>query len=125
MNKKISIKAFVDIFDELSSVELQVKLWLNIENDTGLISSFVELMNNIDSPDFSYVIDEIVQDSELKEELNELLSMVGLYEEPKIYRKYKNDVYIVADPNWKKIRDFAKSIKVKYYDYLRRVEKNI
>lgn len=42
--KEIIIKYIYDSIIELSNLDLQRKLWLNENNDTGLISSYVELM---------------------------------------------------------------------------------
>jgi hypothetical protein len=41
---KIIIKYIYDKIIELSDLDLQRKLWLNENNDTGLISSYDELM---------------------------------------------------------------------------------
>ena len=42
---------------ELSDIDLQRKLWLNIDNNTGLISSYSELFNSLFSDfDFDYEI---------------------------------------------------------------------
>lgn len=117
MNVEIAKGTFLDLLDEVSSVDQQIKLWLNIENETGLVSSFVEFMNNIDTGDFEYVVNNLIVDPSLKENLQRLLSMIDKYEEPKSYRKCKNDVYIVADPKWKEIRDFAKNLKNSHSDF--------
>ncbi|MEM1322225.1 MAG: hypothetical protein AAGG75_18330 [Bacteroidota bacterium] len=123
MNEQICINTFVEVLDELSSVDLQVKLWLNIENETGLISSYTELMENVSGTDFNYVVHQLVQDASLKADLVQLLALLDAYEEPKSYVQCRNDVYIVADPVWKKIRDFAKAIKQIHSVYLKQLQK--
>lgn len=110
MNKQISVEVF-EILEELSNPDLQVKLWLNIENEGGLISSFTELLNDVDGPDFNYVASNLIEDSDLKKELFILLEKIKNYKEPTSYKKYKNDVFIISDPNWKTIRDYTKEIK--------------
>jgi len=115
MDAQISITTFKEILEELSSADLQVKLWLNIENDTGLISSYVELMNNLVSGDFNFVTEKIIKEENFKNDLFQLLRMLQLYEEPHSYKKWKHDAYIIADPKWKEIRDFAKQIRQKHF----------
>ena len=45
---------------ELSDIDLQRKLWLNIDNNTGLISSYSELFNSLFSDfDFDYEIKDL------------------------------------------------------------------
>lgn len=111
MNVKLSIETFLEILQEISSVNLQVKLWLDIENTTGLVSSYAELMNRLDSGEFNYVVGNQIENVDLKHQLNILYSLIEEYKEPKEYLKSQNDVFIVADPNWKYIRDYAKNIR--------------
>jgi len=114
INDDIAADTFLEVVEEISSVELQIKLWLNIENDTGLISSFEDLMDRVDSEDVRYVVNQKVENDELKSRLTELLAMLSDYKVPKLYSSFKNDVYVVADDKWKIIRDFAKGIREKY-----------
>lgn len=72
-------------------------------------------MNNFDTGEFSYVVENVIQETEFKKELKQLIEMINTYKEPKQYMEFKNDVYIVADGNWKKIRDFAKDIGEKHF----------
>lgn len=79
MDAQISITTFKEILEELSSADLQVKLWLNIENDTGLISSYVELMNNLVSGDFNFVTEKIIKEENFKNDLFQLLQWFVIY----------------------------------------------
>lgn len=118
MDAKLAIRAFLDLLEEVSSVDEQIKLWLNIENDSTMISSYVEFISELNSGDFEYVVNNKINDELLKEKLHELFNTINKYEEPKLYKKWQNDVYIVGDPKWKEIRDFAKNIRHSYSDFL-------
>jgi N-acetylneuraminic acid mutarotase len=118
MDAKLAIRAFLDLLEEVSSVDEQIKLWLNIENDSTMISSYVEFICELNSGDFEYVVNNKINDELLKEKLQELFNTINKYEEPKLYKKWQNDVYIVGDPKWKEIRDFAKNIRHSYSDFL-------
>lgn len=118
MDAKLAIRAFLDLLEEVSSVDEQIKLWLNIENDSTMISSYVEFISELNSGDFEYVVNNKINDELLKEKLHELFNTINKYEEPKLYKKWQNDVYIVGDPKWKEIRDFAKNIRHSYSGFL-------
>jgi len=97
---------------ELSDIDMQKKLWLNIDNDTGLISSYSELFNSLLGDfDFDYEI-KVLEDEDLKQNLTQLKVMLEEYKEPNYY--WNDDGYddniILNDPNWQKIVLFAKEI---------------
>ena len=125
MNVNIAKSTFLELMGEISNVDQQVKQWLNIENEMGLVSSYVELVNNIDGGDFEYVVNNLVTDVNLKDSLQQLIEMIENYEEPKSYRKCKNDVYIVADPKWKEIRDFGKYIQNEYSGFFKELNSKV
>ncbi|WP_288243446.1 hypothetical protein, partial [uncultured Chryseobacterium sp.] len=69
-------KEFKERLLELSDINLQRKLWLNIDNDTGLISSYSELFNSL-LGDFDYDYEvENVEDNNLKQNLLKLKIML-------------------------------------------------
>ncbi|WP_029299035.1 hypothetical protein [Chryseobacterium hispalense] len=103
-------KEFKERLLELSDINLQRKLWLNIDNDTGLISSYSELFNSL-LGDFDYDYEvENVEDNNLKQNLLKLKIMLKEYKEPFSYEESYDDNMILNDPNWKKIVLFAKSL---------------
>lgn len=98
---------------ELASLSLQRKLWLNENNDTGLISSYSELMCSL-FDDFSF--DDFI-DSEAAKiglpnslifELNKLRDMLNSYVEK------ESDEEIINDTEWKKIVEQAKIVIEKW-----------
>lgn len=114
MNINICAYRFLQIFKEIAEVDLQIKLWLNIENHTNQISSFSDLMDNIDTGELQLIVDNFIADSSCKADIAKLLKLIENYKAPEIYYSYQNDAYIIADPKWKRIRDFAKEITIKY-----------
>lgn len=95
---------------ELSDINLQRRLWLNINNTTGLISSYSELFNTLLN-DFNFIY-EIgnVEDKNLKQKLLKLKIMLEEYKEPYHYEKNYDDSIILDDLKWQEIVDFAKII---------------
>lgn len=94
---------------EMSDLELQKKLWLNENNDTGMNSSYVELMcrlfddNNIE--DFISKNDlEIGFTERMLTEFKLLIDLLNSYEEK------QSDKEILNDPEWYKIVDQAKVV---------------
>lgn len=87
---------------QLANLSLQRKLWLNENNDTGLISSFYELMSSL-FDDFSF--DDFVDNgaekigfpNSLIIELKKLRELLNSYVEK------ESDEEIINDPEWKKI----------------------
>jgi len=102
------------IIVELANLSLQRKLWLNEENDTGLISSYAELMSSL-FDDFSF--DDFIDNRDSKIglsnsvifELNKLRDLLNSYNEKEA------DEEILSDPKWKKIVEQAK-IVIKKWD---------
>lgn len=94
---------------ELSDLSLQRKLWLNENNDTGLISSYVEVMCRLfdDSG-----LDDFIDNSSSKIglansvifELNRLRELLNNYDEKESVEE------IINDPEWKKIIKQAKVV---------------
>ena len=104
----ISKNIYKDI-NELSDLSLQKKLWLNENNDTGLISSYDEVMcrlfddNGVD--DFIDVTaSKIGMPDELISKLKKLRSMLNTYQQK------ETDKEIINDKEWKLIADQAKII---------------
>lgn len=97
------------MIDELANISLQRKLWLNEENDTGLISSFTELMNSL-FDDFN--LDDFIDNRASKIglsnstifELNKLKNLLNSYNEK------ESDEEILCDPEWKIIVEQAKTV---------------
>ncbi|WP_312993569.1 hypothetical protein [Chryseobacterium flavum] len=111
LNKNnIMYKEFKERLLELSDINLQRKLWLNIDNDTGLISSYSELFNSLlEDFDYDYEIENL-EDNNLKQNLLKLKMMLKEYKEPFSYEESYDDNMILNDPNWKNIVLFAKSL---------------
>lgn len=94
---------------ELSDIDLQRKMWLNENNNTGLISSYVELMNTLfDDYNFDYFIDEIAPKLGLGKdivlELNRLRTLLN------DYREKPSDYEILQDSQWRRIVEQAKVV---------------
>lgn len=111
-------KNFENIYEdllELSDLKLQKKLWLRHGNDTGLISSYMELMNRLfDDDNFDLFIDkgarELGVSPTLILKLDQLRSMLNSYEEGT-----KTDYDILIDPQWRLISSHA-SLAVKIWN---------
>ena len=102
------------IIVELASLSLQRKLWLNENNDTGLISSFYELMSSLfDDFGFDDFIDNRATNVGLSNslifELNKLRELLNSYNEK------ESDEEIINDPEWKNIVEQAKMV-IKEWD---------
>ncbi len=99
---------------ELANLSLQRKMWLNEDNDTGLISSYTELMCSLfDEFSFDDFIDNRVSEISLSNsaifELNKLRNLLNNYKDK------ETDEEILSDPEWKKIVEQAK-IVIKEWD---------
>lgn len=101
------------IIIQLANLSLQRKLWLNENNDTGLISSFCELMSSL-FDDFSF--DDFV-DNEAEKigfpnsliiELKKLRELLNSYVEK------ESDEEIINDPEWKKIVEQANIVIIEW-----------
>lgn len=98
---------------ELSDLDLQRKLWLNQNNNTGQISSYVELMCRLfDDNGFDDFIEvtasTIGMSSELIFELNRLRVLLNNYKESKL------DSEIINDPEWQMIVKQAKRVLLEW-----------
>ena len=103
-------KSFYEGLIELSDVEIQKKKWLNINNDTGFISSFDELYCSLfDDMDFDIEIKKI-QNPDLENKLMLLKNKLNNYSVPVENRDSYNDSIIINDTKWIEISDFAKEI---------------
>jgi|LakMenE29Apr09ns_1017244.scaffolds.fasta_scaffold03739_2 hypothetical protein len=101
---------FYESLVELSDIEIQKKRWLNINNNSGLISSFDELYCSLfDDMDFDFEITKI-QNQNLENKLIILKNKLNNYSEPIEKNGFFSDSKIIEDPNWVKICDFAKEI---------------
>jgi len=94
---------------ELADLGLQRKLWLNENNETGLISSYTELLCSLfDDFNFDYFIDNSALKLGLSDstifELNKLRELLNGYIEK------ESDEEILNDPEWKKIVEQAKTV---------------
>jgi hypothetical protein len=96
-----------DKIEELSSVDLQEKMWLNRNNDTGRISSYAELMCSLYDDCFLELVlkkamEKYGHSNNALNELYKLDSLLNDYEEP--YRNgYIDDELIIKDSNWQVI----------------------
>lgn len=98
---------------EASDLELQRKIWLNENNDTGLMSSYVELMCSLfDDFNFDDFIDNRASTIGLSNtaifELNKLRELLNSYVEK------ESDEEIINDPEWEKIVEQAKVVIEKW-----------
>ncbi len=99
---------------ELANLSLQRKLWLNENNDTGLISSYSELMCSLfDDYSFDDFVDHEATHTGLSKsllyELSKLRELLNSYDEK------GSDEEILNDPEWKKVVEQAK-IVIKEWD---------
>lgn len=106
-------KNIYDDITELSDLSLQRKLWLNQNNDTGLISSYVEVMCRLfDDNEFDVFIDKTAFEIGLSEdvifELNKLRTLLNDYNEK------ESDEDIINDLEWGKVVEQAKKVIIKW-----------
>lgn len=99
---------------QLANLSLQRKLWLNENNDTGLISSFYELMSSL-FDDFCF--DDFVDNEAAKIGLSSslIIELKKLRELLNSYVEKESDEEIINDPEWKIIVEQAK-IVIKEWD---------
>lgn len=98
-----------EIVAELSDVNLQRKLWLNENNDTGLISSYTELMCTL-FDDLGF--DEFLVNSAKLEDLSDstIRELVIMRDMLNDYKAEETDREIIEDPKWRKIVFQAKQV---------------
>ena len=94
---------------ELADLSLQRKLWLNKNNDTGLISSFAELMSSL-FDDFGF--DDFVEKGATKIGLSNslILELRKLRELLNEYQEKDSDDEIINDPEWEIVAKQAKIV---------------
>lgn len=103
------VKSIYERIIELSDLSLQRKLWLNAGNNTGLISSYDELMCSLfDDFQFDDFVDKSFSEFGFSEntalELSELRKLLNSYKEK------ESDELIIDDPEWGKIVNQAKIV---------------
>lgn len=96
-----------DRIEELSSVDLQEKMWLNRNNDTGRISSYAELMCSLyDDCFLELVLKKAMEkygcSNNALNELYKLSSLLDNYDEP-YTNGHIDDELIIKDSNWQVI----------------------
>lgn len=98
---------------ELSNLSLQRQLWLNESNDTGLISSYFELMCSLFD---NFGFDDFVNDGATKMGLpNSLIfELDKLRELLNNYIEKESDKEIINDREWRKIVEQAKIVTKKW-----------
>jgi len=103
-----------DRIEELSSVDLQEKMWLNQNNDTGRISSYAELMCSLyDDLNLELVLKKAMEkyghSNNALNELYQLNSLLNNYEEP-YTNGHIDDELIIKDSNWQVIVKQAQTV---------------
>lgn len=101
---------------ELSDLKLQRKLWLNEDNDTGLISSYIELICTLfDDYNFDGFIDNYDTRNGLSQttilQLRKLRELLNHY----IQKEVEDNNAIINDLEWQKIVYFAQQV-IKEWD---------
>lgn len=98
---------------ELSDADLQTKLWLNMNNDTGLISSYAEVMSTL-FDDFSF--DDFVDNTASKMGLSRsvVLELLKLRDLLNGYNEKESDEEIINDIEWEKVVEQAKKVIEKW-----------
>ncbi|MCH6201540.1 hypothetical protein MMU07_18305 [Aquiflexum sp. LQ15W] len=97
------------MISQLSDLSLQRKLWLNENKDTGLISSYTELMCSLfDDFNFDDFIDnracKIGLSNSVIFELNKLRELLNNYNQK------DSDEEIIGDVVWRNVVDQAKTV---------------
>jgi len=103
-----------DRIEELSSVDLQEKMWLNRNNDTGRISSYAELMCSLyDDLNLELVLRKVMEkyghSNNALNELYKLNTLLDNYEEP-YTNGHIEDELIIKDSNWQVIVKQAQTV---------------
>jgi len=103
-----------DRIEELSSVDLQKKMWLNQNNDTGRISSYAELMCSLYDDCFLELVlkkamEKYGHSNNALNELYKLNSLLDNYEEP-YTNGHIDDELIIKDSNWQVIVKQAQTV---------------
>jgi len=103
-----------DRIEELSSVDLQEKMWLNQNNDTGRISSYAELMCSLYDDCFLELVlkkamEKYGHSNNALNGLYKLSSLLNNYEEP-YTNGHIDDELIIKDSNWQMIVKQAQTV---------------
>jgi len=103
-----------DKMKELSSLDLQEKMWLNQNNDTGYISSYAELMCTLyDDINLELVLRKAMEkyghSNNALNELYKLNSLLDNYEEP-YTNGHIDDELVIKDSNWQVIVKQAQTV---------------
>lgn len=103
-----------DKMKELSSLDLQEKMWLNQNNDTGLISSYAELMCTLyDDCNLELVLKKAMEkygnSNNALNELYQLNSLLNNYEEP-YTNGHIDDELVIKDSKWQVIVQQAQTV---------------
>lgn len=99
--------------NQLSDTALQRKLWLNENNDTGLISSYSEAFSTLfDDNNFDHFVDVEAAKRGFSQGLIE--DFVRLREQLKTYQEKADDAEIIKDPEWAKVTTEAKIVTEKW-----------
>ena len=102
-----------DKIEELSSVDLQNKLWLNRNNNTGRISSYTLMCTLYDDINLELVLRKAMEkygySSDALNGLYQLNSLLNNYKEP-----YSNgnidDELVIKDSNWQVVVEQAQTV---------------
>jgi len=111
---KCELEYIHDKIEELSSVDLQNKLWLNRNNNTGRISSHTELMCTLYDDCFLEIVlrkamEKYGYSSDALNGLYKLNSLLTNYEEP-CTNGYIDDELVIKDSNWQMIVKQAQTV---------------
>ena len=103
-----------DKIEELSSMDLQEKMWLNQNNNTGRISSYAELMCSLyDDFNLELVLIKAMEkyghSNNALNELYQLNTLLDNYEEP-YTNGHIDDELIIKDSNWQVIVKQAQTV---------------
>lgn len=100
-----------DDIEEISNIDMQRKMWLNENNTSGYISSYIELMCRLfDSNNFDNFIENIAPFFGFPDELIKLLRNFKDELEKYTAKDDNDDKAIIEDPNWQKIVKKAQHI---------------
>lgn len=98
---------------QLSDTALQRKLWLNENNDTGLISSYDEAFSTLfDDNNFDEFVDMEAVKRGISDDL--ISEFAKLKQQLQTYQQKTNDAEIIKDPEWLKIVNQAKIVTEKW-----------
>lgn len=94
---------------EISDPELQKKLWLNENNDTGLESSYDELICTLfDDFNFKKFVKYYAKEYGLKDDvISELKILMGMLNN---YKEKNSHIDIIEDEEWRKVSLQAQKI---------------